>query len=129
MQGIGDQGGLSKSQPALGEPANGTGISTTVLQKPVSSGKDALDILFDAAVQEKETPLSSTAMTRDTTSPETSPSCRESILSNIPESEVLRIWQGCRFVKGGWFTANEAILFIDLLADPNYPLGCTVWPN
>lgn len=124
-----DQGGLSGSQPALGEPANGTGISTTVLQKPVSSGKDALDILFDAAVQQKGNSLSSTATTRDTTPPETSPPCRESILSDIPESEVLRIWQGCRFVKGGWFSAKEAVLFIDLLADPIYSLGCTGWPN
>ncbi|RMJ28351.1 hypothetical protein PHISP_00828 [Aspergillus sp. HF37] len=109
---------LSRNQPApsaanedQGEPANG--ISTIVLQKKVASGKDALDILFDAAVQEKEPPASSEATVMDMTPPETSSTYSDSVRQNVSDVDVLRIWRGCRFVKGGWFTAHEAVLLMD----------------
>lgn len=86
------------------EPANG--ISTSVLQKEVTSGNDALDILFDAAVQERSgLPTPSTITSIDTTSHPTDDS----------EDAVLKIWEGCRFVKGGWFTAKDAVLLMDSL--------------
>lgn len=79
------------------EPANG--ISTSVLQKKVTSGHDAFNILFDAAVQERRgLPTPSTITGIDTT-----------------PTDVLKIWEGCRFVKGGWFTAKDAVLLMDLL--------------
>ncbi|KAL4920539.1 hypothetical protein BDW62DRAFT_7458 [Aspergillus aurantiobrunneus] len=79
-------------------------ISTTVLQKQVASGNDALDILFDAAVQAgsgarvRQTPASG-----DTASP----------FDVRWEENVLKIWEGCRFVKMGWFNAEEALLYTD----------------
>lgn len=82
------------------EPANG--ISTSVLQKKATSGHDALNILFDAAVQERRgLPTPSTITSIDTT--------------DDSEDAVLKTWEGCRFVKGGWFTAKDAVLLMDLL--------------
>lgn len=80
------------------DPANG--ISTSVLQKKVASGKDALDILFDTAVQEKEVHTPSGATATSAASPETLPTYNESVW-HISEADTLRIWRGCRFVKGG----------------------------
>lgn len=85
------------------EPANG--ISNSILQKKVTSGHDALDILFDAAVQERGLPTPSTITSIDTTPNPTDDS----------EDAVLKTWEGCRFVKGGWFTAKDAVLLMDLL--------------
>ncbi|KAL2815198.1 hypothetical protein BJX63DRAFT_442159 [Aspergillus granulosus] len=79
-------------------------ISTTVLQKHVASGNDALDILFDAAAQTKG---SAADGRRGTASePATSP-------VDVRSEDVVRIWEGCRFVKMGWFTAEEALLYTD----------------
>ncbi|KAL4998698.1 hypothetical protein BDV10DRAFT_201182 [Aspergillus recurvatus] len=87
---------------------DGECISTTVLQKQVASGNDALDILFDAAAA---THGGSSARVghghgtapEDTTSP----------FDVRSEDNVLKIWEGCRFVKMGWFTAEEALLYTD----------------
>ena len=83
------------------EPANG--ISTSVLQKKVTSGNDALDILFDAAVQERRGLPTPSTITSIATTP-----------TDDSEDAVLKTWEGCRFVKGGWFTAKDAVLLMDL---------------
>ena len=70
------------------EKESANGISTSVLQKKVASGHDALNILFDAAVQERRgLPTPSTITRIDTT--------------DDSEHAVLKTWEGCRFVKGG----------------------------
>ncbi|KAL4795886.1 hypothetical protein BDV19DRAFT_378603 [Aspergillus venezuelensis] len=79
-------------------------ISTTVLEKQVASGNDALDILFDAAAQ---THTDTHTRVRQTTTETVSPFDVRS------ENNVLKIWEGCRFVKMGWFTAEEALLYTD----------------
>lgn len=80
------------------------GISTTVLQKKVTSGHDALDILFDAALQQKELPTTPTT--------DTAP--------QVKEDGVLKIWERCRFVKGGWLAAHEAVFLMDTLVGHAY---------
>ncbi|KAL4988700.1 hypothetical protein BDW68DRAFT_187032 [Aspergillus falconensis] len=86
---------------------NGECISTTVLQKQVASGNDALDILFDAAAAAAAHGGSSArvghghaTVLEDTSSP----------FDVRSEDNVLKIWEGCRFVKMGWFTAEEALI-------------------
>ena len=88
------------------EKESADGISTTVLQKKVTSGQDALDILFDAALQEREIP------TPPTTIPDTA--------SQVKEDDVLKIWERCRFVKGGWLAAHEAVFLMDTLVGHTY---------
>ncbi|KAL4953972.1 hypothetical protein BDW69DRAFT_205481 [Aspergillus filifer] len=79
-------------------------ISTTVLQKQVASANDALDILFDAAAH---TQLDAHVRVRQNVTETVSPFDVRS------EDNVLKIWEGCRFVKMGWFTAEEALLYTD----------------
>ncbi|RJE19227.1 C6 transcription factor [Aspergillus sclerotialis] len=103
-----------RSVPNPGHPVHGReslkGISTTVLEKNIASGKDALDILFDAAAQEKETPKS----TADTVPSNMLLSHLQPLFNSCSENDVRKIWSGCRFVKGGWLTAHEAVTLIDL---------------
>lgn len=40
------------------------------------------------------------------------PILQEQLSSVTPE--ILRLWNRCRFVKQGWFTAREAVTYIDL---------------
>ncbi|KAL5343183.1 hypothetical protein BJX70DRAFT_408806 [Aspergillus crustosus] len=82
-------------------PSHSTGledggcISTTVLQKHVASGNDALNILFDVAAQASSEMRPWQATVSDHT------------------SSPFEIWEGCRFVKMGWFSAEEALLYMD----------------
>ncbi|CAG7935162.1 unnamed protein product [Penicillium salamii] len=88
-------------------PVNQDGLSTSVLQKVVSNNSDAMDILFEAALQE------STQNARDPaqTAPE------------LTDADVLRIWNACRFVKMGWFSAHEAMQLMDLFFKNMAPLS------
>ncbi|KAL4930921.1 transcription factor domain-containing protein [Aspergillus undulatus] len=80
-------------------------ISTTVLQKQVASGNDALDILFTAAAQAG--PGGRAGVHQSTAEEMASPFDVRS------KENVLKIWEGCRFVKMGWFSAEEALLYTD----------------
>ncbi|KAL4803611.1 hypothetical protein BDV18DRAFT_36713 [Aspergillus unguis] len=93
------------------------GISTTVLQKQVASGNDALDILFDAAAQVGSNPTSSADTRQTLTTVKTTSS-----FDVRSEENVLRIWEGCRFVKMGWFSAEEAVLYMDWFFEKLVPV-------
>lgn len=82
------------------EKESADGISRTVLQKQVTSGHDALDILFDAALKERGIP--------------TPPTATPNTASQIKEDDVLNVWGRCRFAKGGWLTAHEAVFLMDM---------------
>ncbi|KAL4973976.1 hypothetical protein BDW66DRAFT_168129 [Aspergillus desertorum] len=102
---------LSRSNSALASASTGLEdgecISTTVLQKQVVSGSDALDILFDAAAAHAG-PGACVRHGQATALHETNPHC-----DFRSEHSVLKSWQACRFVKMGWFTAEEALLYVD----------------
>lgn len=36
-----------------------------------------------------------------------------SIPRSLNETDALRIWNACRFVKMGWFSSHEAITLVD----------------
>lgn len=100
-------------------------IQESVLRTMVSSENDALNILFEAATcTEPANAFPSTSKTALTGFPsvrevEESPiSLQQSTpqLSSIDsiDYDILRIWNACRFVKMGWFTAHEAMTLADL---------------
>jgi hypothetical protein len=89
------------------------GVLNTVLREKVTSGNDALKILFDAAVEQVQAPVLSGAETDETSQQQSLPSTNLKI-DCISKTDVLEIWSGCRFVKMGWFTAREALLYVDL---------------
>jgi hypothetical protein len=106
-----------------------------MMRTVVASGNDALSILFQAAARQEENAPSdespprgagsksggSNGHQRATPKNFESPAAFENVsrvkrpveLSEVA-SETLQIWEACRFVKMGWFTAREAVTFIDL---------------
>lgn len=102
---------LPKEHVSSKRPAEG--IFNTVLREKVTSGKETLNILFEAAVQQDQAPIVSGTET-DKTPQQPSLASTSLKIDCISETDVLKIWSGCRFVKMGWFTAREALLYVDL---------------
>lgn len=98
-------------------------VMTTFLTKP----SDALNVLFDAA--QPRTPGSRAILERPLERPkETQVSFSSENFSNIisesgqvsvsqlsqPSEDILDLWDRFRFVRQGWFTAQEAVTYLDL---------------
>ena len=91
----------------------------------VSSENDALNILFEAATRTEPTntfPSTSEATLRGLPSVPQVEESPSSLQQSTPQLnsigsvdyDILRIWNACRFVKMGWFTAHEAMTLVDL---------------
>jgi hypothetical protein len=74
-----------------------------MLQKVVSNNSDAMNILYEAALLEEGQHLVDQC-------PANPASC---IPRSLSETDALRIWNACRFVKMGWFSSHEAITLVD----------------
>lgn len=86
-------------------------VMSTILARP----SDALDVLFDAARPGVDESPSSQARDRDKTQTVVSASGLVSVSGlSHPSEDVLDLWDRCRFVRQGWFTAQEAVTYIDL---------------
>lgn len=91
------------------------GLTHTVVSSTVTGPGDALDILFDAA---------SAIYTDSAQGPSRLLSDHRLKLASVtvsmvtqlssPQDDILDIWDKCRFVRQGWFTAQEAITYVDL---------------
>lgn len=106
-----------------------------MMRTVVASGNDALNILFEAATAQDDAsatdesppteagPRSGGSIAKERATPGNfeSPAAFESVsrairpvdMSNPPQ-DTLNVWDACRFVKMGWFTAREAVTFVDL---------------
>lgn len=106
-------------------------LSSSMMRTVVASGNDALNILFEAATAQEENPA-------DTSSeslagpPSAGPNTQDRTPRNYDTAfdpvtrviypvqlsdasrDTLNVWEACRFVKMGWFTAREAVTLIDL---------------
>ncbi|PWY78263.1 C6 transcription factor [Aspergillus heteromorphus CBS 117.55] len=120
-------------------------LANSMMRTVVSSGNDALNILFEAAaVHSQENRLNgsgtqsrdaqtSTAHTSepDSAGDQTQPMLPVEVLAkakrpvklSTPSKEVLGVWETCRFVKMGWFTSREAVTLIDLFFKNMTPLS------
>ena len=105
-------------------------LSNSMMRTVVASGNDALNILFEAATAQEDSHTDNSPESV-TGAPSTGPSnaltpgnydaafepitrvIRPVQLSNASQ-DTLNIWEACRFVKMGWFTAREAVTFVDL---------------
>ncbi|KFZ17360.1 hypothetical protein V501_01762 [Pseudogymnoascus sp. VKM F-4519 (FW-2642)] len=109
-------------------------LSNRVMRTVVSSSNDALGLLFEAVEQEQNGSFSGGLQALETntngshasqhpaqhisphsamsTASKPGPIHQDELSSATPE--ILRLWNRCRFVKQGWFTAREAITYIDL---------------
>lgn len=80
--------------------------STAILKQPISSSNDALNILFQTA--HYGSGIGTPAISGGET-------LQQKHYTERLDPEAIRIWNACRFVKMGWFTANEAIDLVNLL--------------
>lgn len=120
---------VSSSQPNLAH---------SVMRTVVSSGSDALNLLFEAAnhrdaidnqeqsgSQAYETPRSGQSG-YDINGMPSSPFHTfraQPVQMSTPSPETLKIWTSCRFVQMGWFSAHEAVTYVDLFFKNCSPLS------
>lgn len=109
-----------------------------MMRTVVSSGNDALNLLFEAASQANTSTgrLHASANTRAdqsdllnqgphipaATTIGTSPAAPPAIELSNSDTDLLKVWGNCRFVKIGWFTPSEAVTFVD-----KFVLQSRVW--
>jgi hypothetical protein len=101
------------------ESPSSPGVAESVLRTVVSTGNDALSILFEAATQERNTtldgpspPLNGAMLQQPSPSTATPTNFQAGIPT--PGSDVLKVWETCRFVTMGWLTPRDAVTYTDL---------------
>uniref|UniRef100_A0A093Y4I2 Transcriptional activator ARO80 n=1 Tax=Talaromyces marneffei PM1 TaxID=1077442 RepID=A0A093Y4I2_TALMA len=108
-------------------------LTNSLMRHVVSSGNDALNLLFEAAAH---TNSQSNDMTPDrqpgvgsghgiskvlaqslpqATYTGTSPAAPPPIELSMTDANLISVWESFRVVKLGWFTAKEAVTFVDKL--------------
>ena len=92
---------------------------TDVVQTAISSTNDALGLLFKAAEQQETDSDGSPdpiATTTDDTSglPNLNRSTLPATVLSKPSKSIIATWNKLRFVRHGWFSAIEAVTYVDL---------------
>jgi hypothetical protein len=118
---------VSTSQP---------GLAHAVMRTVVSSGSDALNLLFEAANHRDAMEHQEQTGSQAYETPRSGPSGYEGVPSSpfhtfraqpvqmsTPSPETLKIWTSCRFVQMGWFSAHEAVTYVDLFFKNCSPLS------
>lgn len=112
-------------------------LANSVMRTVVSSGSDALNLLFEAAhhrdamdneqqsgSQAYETPRSGpTGFENATPSSPFHTFRAQPVQMSTPSPETLKVWTSCRFVQMGWFSAHEAVTYVDLFFKNCSPLS------
>lgn len=121
-----------------GQANHDSSLTERVISSILTRPSDALDVLFDAVRPDKSQPSDRDTATsssinggQDRLTPHTSTCDNNAPFNNILESglfsvsclsraddDVLDWWDKCRFVRQGWFTAQEAVTYLDLYVAP-----------
>ncbi|KAI8719796.1 Zn(2)-C6 fungal-type domain-containing protein [Fusarium sp. LHS14.1] len=117
----GDVLGFSQS------PSNtGHSLYDRVRSSIVTGTNDALDILSDAVDRQRS--VAASTPSQPTNGPRITPGSFNGVGSTItslsePEDSTLDLWDKCRFVRQGLFTAQEAVTYMDLFFEKLQPLS------
>ncbi|KAL4769544.1 hypothetical protein BDW60DRAFT_224782 [Aspergillus nidulans var. acristatus] len=130
---------ISSHQPTAKNPhtrqQSASTLENSMMRTVVSSGNDALNILFEAAAHSQEADLAEARMDSRDSSRAVNGMSYENAFSQMHSAvsagifsrairpveisnaskEVLSTWETCRFVMMGWFTSREAVTLIDLI--------------
>ncbi|KAL5121458.1 hypothetical protein ACEQ8H_000530 [Pleosporales sp. CAS-2024a] len=111
-------------------------LAHSVMRTVVSSGSDALNLLFEAAnhrdamdnqeqsgSQAYETPRSGATGFDGVPSSPFHTFKAQPVQMSTPSPETLKVWTSCRFVQMGWFSAHEAVTYVDLFFKNCSPLS------
>ncbi|PYI14245.1 putative C6 transcription factor [Aspergillus japonicus CBS 114.51] len=130
----------SSQHPATSNLAN------SMMRTVVSSGNDALNILFEAAVAHSQENMANDFQSQSQTiqdnashgkgtgnstmnppqfkyPTEALAKAKRPVQLSPASEEVLKVWETCRFVRMGWFTSREAVTLIDLFFKNMVPLS------
>lgn len=119
---------ISSSQPDLAH---------SVMRTVVSSGSDALNLLFEAAHHRDAMEAQEQSGSQSYETPRSGPSAYDNgmpaspfhtfraqpVQMSTPSQETLKVWTACRFVQMGWFSAHEAVTYVDLFFKNCSPLS------
>ncbi|KAJ5550063.1 hypothetical protein N7535_001994 [Penicillium sp. DV-2018c] len=112
-------------------------LANSMMRTVVASGNDALNILFEAATAQEDN-HAETSSESIAGPPSAGPSTHVRTPGNYESAfdpvarvvhpvqlsaasqDTLNVWEACRFVKMGWFSAREAVTFIDLCVTSFY---------
>jgi hypothetical protein len=119
-------------RPHVDASSVSNGLTSSLMRNVVSSGNDALNLLFEAAAHTGSKNDDLGPDTQSNTQPSygvpetqyetnykstaigTSPAAPSPVELSNSDQNSLSVWESCRFVKMGWFTAKEAVSFVDL---------------
>ncbi|KAI7763145.1 hypothetical protein LZL87_012182 [Fusarium oxysporum] len=126
------QAAMNEASPSVSSSGPAGDLATTL----VSNGNDALRLLYQPAIEHANKAVASPSNqgpisrhqlhpTRETSSPGTTASVRTSRPTHISPTphNPLTVWRSFRFVRMGWFTAEEAVNYIDLFQKNLAPLS------
>ncbi|SCV50563.1 related to ARO80-positive transcription regulator of ARO9 and ARO10 [Fusarium fujikuroi] len=123
---------MNEASPSISSTGPACEITTTL----VSNGNDALRLLYQPAIEHANrdgaSPNNQGPMTRHTlhrTAETLSPGTTASVMASRPNHSSpvsispLTVWRAFRFVRMGWFTAEEAVNYVDLFQQNLAPLS------
>jgi len=112
-------------------------LAHSVMRTVVSSGSDALNLLFEAAHHRDAMDNEQQSGSQAYETPRSGPSGFENgvpsspfhtfraqpVQMSTPSPDTLKTWTSCRFVQMGWFSAHEAVTYVDLFFKNCSPLS------
>ena len=112
-------------------------LAHSVMRTVVSSGSDALNLLFEAAHHRDAIDSQEQSGSQAYETPRSGPIGYENgvpsspfhtfraqpVQMSTPSPETLKVWTSCRFVQMGWFSAHEAVTYVDLFFKNCSPLS------
>ncbi|KAF4431498.1 ARO80-positive transcription regulator of ARO9 and ARO10 [Fusarium acutatum] len=120
---------MNEASPSISSTGPAGEITTTL----VSNGNDALRLLYQPAIEnankEGASPSNQGRHTLRRTAETSSPGTTASIMTSRPNPispnslSPLTVWRAFRFVRMGWFTAEEAVKYVDLFQKNLAPLS------
>lgn len=118
------EGGLTGrgSNPTRGSTPE---LNRSVMRTVVSNGSDALNLLFEAATQDRGSHVQAEStrhntLTIPTGNPTTTPGSAYLGANTGPaplspmSTEICKFWKSSKFVKMGWLSAQEIVTYLDL---------------
>lgn len=109
----------------MGTPNTDLARSDALMRTVVSSGNDALNLLFEAAhhhssKEPHDSPANGSALAASSIQ-----TTRQSIPNQRLQgaSNALRLWSACRFVKMGWLSAADALHLLNAFYETLSPLS------
>lgn len=106
-----------EASASVGPPTHGPvpDLTRSVMSTVVSNGNDALNLLFQAAAQDPGNSDPTRVVNFNTRRSTVTATPTNTVHTGIgPTLDVYKLWRSSRFVKMGWLSAEEIVIYLDL---------------